>query len=134
MKLNPINPALHLLSRQGAEQPQFPNGTSIGDTFSNLLDSVNRQQIEAEAKQTELLTAQNKDIHGIMIALEKAEISMRMMLQVDATKPWFSPSRCTYGLSACSTCFVCSQLALGHYQGLYCLLGLFLCMTSGSTG
>lgn len=82
MKLNPINPALRLLSRQGAEQPQFPNGTSIGDTFSNLLDSVNRQQIEAEAKQTELLTAQNKDIHGTMIALEKAEISMRMMLQV----------------------------------------------------
>jgi len=54
MKLNPINPVLPV-SRQGAEQRQSPNGTSIGDTFSNLLDAVNRQQIEAEAKQTELL-------------------------------------------------------------------------------
>ncbi|MBQ31221.1 MAG: flagellar hook-basal body complex protein FliE [Deltaproteobacteria bacterium] len=81
MKLNPINPVLPV-SRQGAEQRQSPNDTSIGDTFSNLLDAVNRQQIEAEAKQTELLTSPNKDIHGTMIALEKAEISMRLMLQV----------------------------------------------------
>ena len=81
MKLNPINPVLPV-SRQGAEQRQSPNDTSIGDTFSNLLDAVNRQQIEAKAKQTELLTSPNKDIHGTMIALEKAEISMRLMLQV----------------------------------------------------
>ena len=36
----------------------------------------------AEAKQVELLTAENKDIHGTMIALEKADISMRLMLQI----------------------------------------------------
>ena len=81
MKLNPINPVLPL-SRQGAEQRHTPGESGIGDTFSNLLDAVNRQQIEAEAKQTELLTSPNKDIHGTMIALEKAEISLRLMLQV----------------------------------------------------
>ena len=29
-----------------------------------------------------MLTADNKDIHGTMIALEKADISMRLMLQI----------------------------------------------------
>ena len=29
-----------------------------------------------------MLTSENKDIHGTMIALEKADISMRLMLQI----------------------------------------------------
>ena len=58
------------------------SGRSIGETFENLLQSVNQQQMEAQAKQTELLTSSKKDIHGTMIALEKADLSLRLMLQV----------------------------------------------------
>jgi flagellar hook-basal body complex protein FliE len=38
--------------------------------------------LTAEAKQVELLVTENKDIHGTMLALEKADLSMRLMLQI----------------------------------------------------
>jgi len=44
--------------------------------------SVNPHHLDAEATKVELMTSPNKDIHGTMIALEKADISMRLMLQV----------------------------------------------------
>ena len=54
----------------------------LSNTFSTLLKEVNEQQLEAERKQTELLTAPNKDVHGTMIAMEKADIALKMLLQV----------------------------------------------------
>ncbi len=54
----------------------------LSNTFSALLKEVNEQQLEAERKQTEFLTSPNKDVHGTMIAMEKADISLKMLLQV----------------------------------------------------
>ena len=58
------------------------SGANIGQTFERMLMEVNRQHQEAEQKQVELLTASEKDIHGTVIAMEKAEISLRLLLQV----------------------------------------------------
>ena len=58
------------------------DGSGISKNFQRLLNEVNKQQHYAENKQVDLLTSNNKDIHGTMIALEKADISMRLMLQV----------------------------------------------------
>jgi len=59
----------------------FESG-SIKSTFEKLLQDVNQQQLSAEAKQLDLVVSENKDIHGTMLALEKADLSMRLMLQV----------------------------------------------------
>ena len=58
------------------------DSASLSRTFEKLLQDVNQQQLSAEAKQVELLVSENKDIHGTMLALEKADLSMRLMLQV----------------------------------------------------
>ena len=58
------------------------SGANIGQTFERMLMEVNRQHQEAEQKQVELLTASEKDIHVTVIAMEKAEISLRLLLQV----------------------------------------------------
>ena len=58
------------------------SGANIGQTFERMLMEVNLQHQEAEQKQVELLTASEKDIHGTVIAMEKAEISLRLLLQV----------------------------------------------------
>ena len=50
--------------------------------FEELLQEVNQQQLKAEAKQVDLIVSEKKDIHGTMLALEKADLSMRLMLQV----------------------------------------------------
>ena len=81
LKLPPVSPTgpQEALARQTREDG---SGGGIGQNFEKLLQQVNQQQLTAESKQVELLTAENKDIHGTMIALEKADISMRLMLQI----------------------------------------------------
>ena len=64
------------------DQKQAFDSGSIRNTFEKLLQDVNQQQFNAEAKKVELLVTENKDIHGTMLALEKAELSMRLMLQI----------------------------------------------------
>ena len=83
IKLPPVTPAgpNDVLSRQGKEFSS-PSSGGIGSNFEKLLQEVNQQHLQAETKQVELMTSGDKDIHGTMIALEKADISMRLMLQI----------------------------------------------------
>ena len=83
LKLPPVSPTApqEALARQTREDGSGSGG-AIEQNFDKLLQQVNQQQLTAEAKQVELLTSENKDIHGTMIALEKADISMRLMLQI----------------------------------------------------
>ena len=64
------------------DQKQAVDSGSINRTFEKLLQDVNQQQFNAETKKIELMVTENKDIHGTMLALEKADLSMRLMLQI----------------------------------------------------
>jgi flagellar hook-basal body complex protein FliE len=55
---------------------------SAGETFSKLFAEVNHLQLRADQKMEEFATAPEKDIHGTMIALQKAELSLRLFMQV----------------------------------------------------
>jgi len=81
INLPSIGPALQGLKTEAESQKQ-PVESGISRTFEKLLQDVNQQQLNAEAKQVELLVTDNKDIHGTMLALEKADLSMRLMLQI----------------------------------------------------
>lgn len=73
----------HIQSSLGTTKKNNPTETTtIADTFENLLKEVDQQQKVAEEKQTELLTSPNKDLHGTIIAMEKADLSLRLLLQV----------------------------------------------------
>ncbi len=54
----------------------------IKDTFSRMFDEVNDLQQQADRKIEEFATTPEKDIHGTMIALQKADISLRLMMQI----------------------------------------------------
>ncbi len=79
--VSPVNPQ-NALNRQASDAQTPSPGGGIGQSFEKMLQEVNQQQLQAEAKQVELMTSENKDIHRTMIALEKADISMRLMLQI----------------------------------------------------
>ena len=54
----------------------------VSESFSDALDQVNQAQLNADKKIEEFATSEEKDIHGTMIALEEADISLRLMLRV----------------------------------------------------
>ena len=82
IKLPSIAPHVPELKTVNEDQKQAVDSGSINRTFEKLLQDVNQQQFNAEAKKIELLVTENKDIHGTMLALEKADLSMRLMLQI----------------------------------------------------
>lgn len=55
---------------------------SFGQWLQKSLEGVNQLQQEADNAAAKLVTGENKDIHGTMIAMQKANISMSLMLQV----------------------------------------------------
>ena len=82
LKLQSVAPPISVLKTGTESQKQNVESGGLSNTFEKMLQEVNQQQLNAEAKQVELLVTDNKDIHGTMLALEKADLSMRLMLQV----------------------------------------------------
>ena len=82
IKLPSIAPQVRGLKTGNEDQKQAVDSVIISRTFEKLLQDVNQQQFNAEAKKIELMVTENKDIHGTMLALEKADLSMRLMLQI----------------------------------------------------
>ena len=58
------------------------NGTSFGDVLENAIQEVSNLQQQAGAESQKLLTGNSQDIHSAMVALQKADVSFQMMMQV----------------------------------------------------
>ena len=69
----------------GAMNPTGTQSTNeLGATFSRMFSEVNDLQNEADRKIEEFATSPDKDIHGTMIALQKADLSLKLMMQIRA--------------------------------------------------
>ena len=76
------NPEL-FVGRAGTTKSASPeNATPFLDTLKTALNEVNQLQQEAEQSIQHLAAGDGKDIHQTMIAIEKAEISFQLMMQV----------------------------------------------------
>ncbi|HUI75464.1 MAG TPA: flagellar hook-basal body complex protein FliE [Candidatus Acidoferrum sp.] len=80
---------------QGLPRPTFDTATSSDtglqpnasdsqfmDTFKSAMDEISTMQGQADDKVTQLLSGNGQDIHSAMIAVEKANLSFQMMVQV----------------------------------------------------
>ncbi len=74
----------HRLEKQLPQTPSSPSsgGESFASTLNNAIHSVNRVQQEADQKMQELATGKNKNIAEVMIAAEKADIALQLMIQM----------------------------------------------------
>ena len=61
---------------------QAGGGVSFADTLKEAVNNVNQIHLDADKKAQELATGKTDDIAGVMIATEKADIALRVMVQV----------------------------------------------------
>lgn len=57
-------------------------GPSFSDILKNALNGVNDAQHEANTAVEQALSGESVDVHETMIALQKADTSLKMMLEV----------------------------------------------------
>ena len=81
-------------SMQQIAQPATANGTpSAASTGSNdsadflqtldgMLNQVGNMQTDAQQQVSDLLQSDGRDVHSAMIAVEKADLSFQLMMQV----------------------------------------------------
>ena len=71
---------------KGLSGPKTAPVQQIGDKFAQALKSsiseVNQAQTNADHAAEQIAAGQTKDLHGAMIKLEEADISLRLMVQV----------------------------------------------------
>ena len=68
--------------QRSAPKQDRPTGRSFGALLRESIQEVNRLQLEADRSIEELAIGQTGSVHDTMIAVEKAETSFRLMMQV----------------------------------------------------
>jgi flagellar hook-basal body complex protein FliE len=58
------------------------SSTDFAQELRNALGNVNQMQVEGEKAMSDIATGSVKDLHQAAIAIDKAEISMKLMLEV----------------------------------------------------
>lgn len=70
----------------GAQGLPAPSAADGGRTFSDILtrsvDKVNQMQVQANTAISELIAGRTKNIHETMLTIERADTSLRLMMQV----------------------------------------------------
>ena len=65
-----------------AQQASKASAPGFGDVLKDAVNSVDKTQVNADTALKELAGGENVDLHGTMIALEKADIALRTMVSV----------------------------------------------------
>ncbi len=73
-----------ILQQQKTQNNEKPSSAAknISNSFQEMFDEVNKDQIAAEKKVVDMVAGRKKDIPGTMIAMEKADVSLRMLMAV----------------------------------------------------
>ena len=69
-----------------ASAPNAAGGATKGGTFldalQNTMEEVNKTQLEADQSIKDLVAGRTKNIHETMLQLQKADLSLKTMMQV----------------------------------------------------
>ena len=73
---------LNSLASQFSTTTNKTEAGGFSDMLKNVIADTNKEQIEADRAVEELNTGKAKNIHEVMISMEKADISMRILVQM----------------------------------------------------
>lgn len=77
-----ISPANPLPLRQPDSSSVSKAKEGFGDLLAKTIQQVNEQQIAGDVASDKLQTGEAKHLHEAMIAIEQADISLRMLVQM----------------------------------------------------
>ncbi len=67
---------------QAQAKPAAEAGGAFAEALGSALNDVNKLQVEADRAVEKMQTGESKNIHEVMISMEKADISMRLTVQM----------------------------------------------------
>jgi len=78
-----INPNLQLPEIAKPRPSGKPEeGASFGDVLKSAISTANELQKQSDAEIQKLMAGETQDLHTTMIAVQKADLSFQMMMQV----------------------------------------------------
>jgi flagellar hook-basal body complex protein FliE len=78
-----INPNLQVPEIARPRPPgKADEGASFGDMLKSAISTVNELQKQSDKEIQKLMTGEAEDLHTTMIAVEKADLSFQLMMQV----------------------------------------------------
>ena len=69
-------------AQQGSGGSGGPGGSSFLDTLHSAVDQVGQLQSQADTQVASMLSGGGQDVHSAMIAVEKANLTFELMVQV----------------------------------------------------
>lgn len=78
----PIKPISGVEASQAAERVASPAAEGFSETLKEALEEVNELQNRSTEEIGQALEGDLKDVHSAMLALQKADLSFQLMLQV----------------------------------------------------
>jgi flagellar hook-basal body complex protein FliE len=83
MSINTLNPNLPI-SPSGVRQAAIPlpPSTIFGETLRDAVSEVDTLRLDAQYKVSGLVEGNGVDVHDAMIAVERADLSFQLMLQM----------------------------------------------------
>jgi len=79
---NIISPVRILPAEIGVPRARAPEASKFMETFQQTMDQVQGAQSDAQGQVADLLSGNGADLHRAMIAVEKADLSFQLMMQV----------------------------------------------------
>jgi flagellar hook-basal body complex protein FliE len=81
--IGPLNPNLQVPEvrvQQGRGSEK--EGTGFGEILKDAISTVNELQRQSDQEIQKLMTGESQDLHTTVIAMQKADLSFQMMMQV----------------------------------------------------
>lgn len=82
VNFQPIRALNETLSVKAEQKVQKPKEGNFGQWLHQSLSEVNDLQLKSDNAAQKLITGASKDIHGTMIAAQKASIAMELTMQI----------------------------------------------------
>jgi flagellar hook-basal body complex protein FliE len=81
--LGPINPNLQVAEiRKPASSGSEKSGPGFGEILKDAISTVNELQKNSDLEVQKLMAGESQDLHTTVIAMQKADLSFQMMMQV----------------------------------------------------